>query len=167
MGSNKYCPSPATHDISPIDAQTNADGTTREPLDFLSHSTMSEKPLPPAGDSGSPETIPTSQSSAVPAPSGEAPKLIPLTILSNRPTVVDCPYCHARTATRTQLIVGPRASCWSCVCCIFLGPIGALIPCIMPSCKDCEHSCGSCGRPLAVVERTGNVRIIYYDSRAI
>ncbi|KAB8262589.1 LITAF-like zinc ribbon domain-containing protein [Aspergillus pseudonomiae] len=128
---------------------------------------MSEKPLSPTGRNESPEVTPTTQPPTVPAPPGEAPKVIPLTLLTNRPTIVDCPYCHARTATQTEMIVGSRATCWSCVCCIFLGPLGALIPCIMPSCKDCEHYCGSCGRVLAVVERQGNVRIVYYDSRAI
>ncbi|KAE8327521.1 LITAF-like zinc ribbon domain-containing protein [Aspergillus sergii] len=118
---------------------------------------MSEKPLPPAETNESPEVTPTTKPSTVPAPPGEAPKLIPLTVLSNRPTVVDCPYCHARTATRIELIVGPQATCWSCICCIFFGPLGALIPCILPSCKDCAHYCGSCGRPLAVVKRRGNM----------
>ncbi|QRD82457.1 LITAF-like zinc ribbon domain-containing protein [Aspergillus flavus] len=116
---------------------------------------MKENPAPT-----SPPPI-QSVSSQIPL-TGVSPQVIPLIALSTYPAIIDCPNCHARTTTRVNLTTGARATCWSCLCCLCLGPFAALLPCLLPNCKDYEHYCGNCNRLLAVVERSGATRIIVY-----
>ncbi|KAE8412446.1 LITAF-like zinc ribbon domain-containing protein [Aspergillus pseudocaelatus] len=125
---------------------------------------MKEKPAPTSSDAPPPiqsASTPACLHSQTPAPGGY-PQVIPLIALSTYPALIDCPNCRARTMTRVNLTLGPRATCWSCLCCLCLGPCAAILPCILPSCKDYEHYCGNCNRLLAVVERTGAVRTIVY-----
>src|SRR5579871_929112 len=82
-----------------------------------------------------------------------------LTRLGPDPADIACPRCHHNVRTRTApkagiytgysswLLDRPNGSIWSAVGCIVLNIFGALIPFLLPSCKDIEHICPICIAP--------------------
>ncbi|KAG9700008.1 hypothetical protein KCU95_g1063, partial [Aureobasidium melanogenum] len=82
----------------------------------------------------------------------------PLGSLGASSARVDCPVCKQTTSTRTQKKVGDRAYIWGAVLCVLTGCL-CWIPCCMDECKDTEHTCSNCGRPLATAAANGGVKI--------
>ncbi|KAG9952941.1 hypothetical protein KCU85_g1680, partial [Aureobasidium melanogenum] len=82
----------------------------------------------------------------------------PLGSLGASSARVDCPVCKQTTSTRTHKKVGDRAYIWGAVLCVLTGCL-CWIPCCMDECKDTEHTCSNCGRPLATAAANGGVKI--------
>ena len=72
--------------------------------------------------------------------------------LTEKPTLLSCPYCANRVITETSeqfgaftfLAIGCFASC--ALCCI---------PCIFPQFKDIRHECPTCKSEVGVFNRIG------------
>ncbi|KAG9521898.1 hypothetical protein KCU71_g6149, partial [Aureobasidium melanogenum] len=82
----------------------------------------------------------------------------PLSSLGAQPAKVDCPVCKQPATTKTSKKVGERAYIWGAVLCVLTGCL-CWIPCCMDDCKDTDHTCSNCGRPLATVAANGGVKI--------
>ncbi|KAF7713214.1 Uncharacterized protein PECH_001610 [Penicillium ucsense] len=76
------------------------------------------------------------------------------------PCVVDCPFCHQQTTTRTEKESTSDTSMAAICCCLFGGIICAFLPYCMQMCHDTHHFCTKCGERIAVRSHDGGVEVV-------
>ncbi|KAA8903577.1 LITAF-like zinc ribbon domain-containing protein [Sphaerosporella brunnea] len=86
---------------------------------------------------------------------------MPLGALSRSPAPVDCPSCGVRGLTTCAYQSGDSAHLWALIFCFLI--CAPCIPYVVKSFKDVQHSCGSCGVPLALWHKSGGVDILIFS----
>ncbi|KAI1759689.1 hypothetical protein GGR53DRAFT_512858 [Hypoxylon sp. FL1150] len=83
-----------------------------------------------------------------------APMVTPLHMLTENPTMIDCPFCRQRAMTRvtkegtsTQTLAGV-VLCLFCVCL-------ACLPCVAGWCENVNIFCSSCSNRVATIPHDG------------
>ena len=79
-------------------------------------------------------TQPTSSVHAVTTASAQTPNLVREHMLG----ILTPPLWHS---------VINRVSVWAAICCLTCGVIAAILPLVIPSCQDVEHTCPNCTYP--------------------
>jgi len=76
-----------------------------------------------------------------------------LSALGPEPANVICPRCHYGVVTSVHSRVGTHAGVWSAICCLTCGIVAAIVPLLIPNCRDVDHTCPHCGFLMARYRR--------------
>jgi len=89
------------------------------------------------------------------------PRLDDLTQIGADSAHVVCPRCHYSVQTKTTSRAGTHAGVWSLIACFTCGIVAAIIPLVIPSCQDVEHTCPHCNFVMARYRRGVNAAKVY------
>ncbi|XP_017487798.1 PREDICTED: lipopolysaccharide-induced tumor necrosis factor-alpha factor homolog [Rhagoletis zephyria] len=64
--------------------------------------------------------------------------------VSNEPTRIVCPSCHAQVLTTVKHQATTRTHCWALVLCILFCWPCVCVPYCMKSCQNANHYCPNC-----------------------
>jgi len=113
------------------------------------------QPAPVVMSTGQP-TIPTGEKN----PSNYQ-SAVPLQQLTSTPAPIDCPACGYRMLTKIEYKTGGATHAWALILC-FLTLCLTPLPYCMNSLKDVLHSCGHCGKPVALWHKSGHTDVLIH-----
>ncbi|XP_049306923.1 lipopolysaccharide-induced tumor necrosis factor-alpha factor isoform X2 [Bactrocera dorsalis] len=70
-----------------------------------------------------------------------SPAFVPV---SNEPTRITCPSCHAQVLTKVEHQATTRTHCWALILCILFCWPCVCAPYCMKSCQSANHYCPNC-----------------------
>ncbi|XP_028894634.1 lipopolysaccharide-induced tumor necrosis factor-alpha factor homolog isoform X4 [Zeugodacus cucurbitae] len=68
----------------------------------------------------------------------------PFVAVSNEPTRLTCPSCHAQVLTNVTHQATSRTHCWALVLCLLFCWPCVCVPYCMDSCQNANHYCPNC-----------------------